>query len=180
MTLTKGWLRGVAGAALLAGGVGCGGIGPGDYVVYRIALGETETGSDCYGGGQLPTDPDGHSTSIYTSDTFILYATNDETFYLDTGVITLEGVEPSSDSYEFEGEIEDVTYLGTNTTETDTTATRVELIVDGAVVEGIYEQQDSYECNGSMCSDSDIDTSCTLTTPFVGTEVEDVQIKHEV
>lgn len=171
----------VAAATLLWGATGCGGIGPGDYIVYRIAMQETEMGTDCYVGGQMPPDTQDDSSSLYTSGTFILYSTADDTFYLDTGSFTLKGMEVSDDTYKFEGVETNVEYIGVGTTTRETTSNTktVDFAVDGEVVDGTYREFDEYDCAGTSCPTPD-HTSCTRTTPFVGTEVEDVQIKHEV
>src|SRR5690606_6642307 len=95
----------IATAAALGG---CGGIGPGDYLVYRIAFEETAKSPDCYGAGQVPVDEQDDSRSLYVSGTFILYVGADESYHLDTGGATLRGVDEGDMQFVFTGSSIDV------------------------------------------------------------------------
>jgi hypothetical protein len=52
------------------------------------------------------------------------------------------------------------------------------LTVDGELVTGEAKLKYSYDCSGDGCAG--IPSNCTATTEFVGTEVEDVDLEHNV
>jgi len=165
---------------LITSATACGGFGPGDYRVYRIAFQESQQGEDCYATGMVPVDEQDDSSSLYTSGTFILYVGADDTPYLDTGNITLAGSD-DGDSYAFAGASVDVSYQG------DMQQTRLEtrvdmsidLTIDGDTMSGEVVEKNQQSCQGTGCPDPP-SSSCTRTTPFIGGLVEDVELKHEV
>jgi hypothetical protein len=180
MTYKNIWVSlGVLGLAMLPA---CGGIGPGDYLVYRIAFQETELSTDCYMSGQIPVDQQDDSSSVYVSGTFILFVGADDSYYLDVGGTTLRGVDDGDQRFVFSGSSVDVNVGGdendptTTTTQIDTTVT---FNVDGEVVEGVFQRASSLSCMGPNCPDPP-SSSCTETTPFVGGEVDDVRLEHDV
>src|SRR5688572_29462258 len=87
---------------------GCGGIGPGDYVVYRMAFQQTERSADCYGSTEVPIDDQDDSSSLFEAGTFVLYVAADETPYLDVGEFSLKGSDLGSGEYKFDGDSVDV------------------------------------------------------------------------
>lgn len=183
MSRNWGLLFGLGLAALSS--TACSDIEPGDYVVYRIASTSESLSDGCYyPNGESPNIEDDSSTML-ASGTIILYAGVDETFYLDLGSATLDGVfdgaEDAGDMYVFEGQVVDVEWTspdGTGDRWTTTTSTDVEMAIDGALVTGESKAKTSYKCSGTNCGD--VPPSCTITTEFVGTEVEDVDLQHQV
>jgi hypothetical protein len=168
------------GAASWLSMTACGGFGPGDYRVYRIAFQQTEQAEDCFATGMIPVDQQDDSSSLFTSGTFVLYVGADETPYLDTGAVTLAGSE-NGDDYTFAGANVDVSFQG------DMQEIRIEtrsemnitLTLDGDVIQGTVQEKTQQSCQGATCPDPP-SSSCTQTTPFVGGLVEDVELQHEV
>ncbi len=176
MTTRNSWiLRGAVVAALGALSGGCGGLGPGDYVVYRVAQSELVDSSSCPGYDD-PSQKSDSSTFLSTS-TFILYAGLEDVYYLEAeGQATLEGTEDGG-TYSFSGKTVDVEYPTPDIKFTSTTSASVSMTVDGASANGTATVTTSTKCSGTGCPD---DTSCKQTSEFVGTEVEDVELKHDL
>lgn len=175
-------LWGGAALAALAGTVlgGCGGVGPGDYVVYRVSFSELDEGSSCYPDSHVPADVKSDSTTLRSSGTYILYAGAEDKFYLDTGDSTLEGTK-DSDKYSFEGKAVDVNYDtpdGQGNKRTSTVTTTIEMTEDGDVVTGTAKTKTSYKCSGQTCGNAI--PSCTESGEFVGTKVDSIKLKHDV
>jgi hypothetical protein len=170
----------VGGAALLLFTSACGGFGPGDYRVYRIAYQQTQQSEDCFATGMIPVDEQDDSSSLFTSGTFILYVGADETPYLDTGAITLAGTE-NGDDYSFNGANVDVTYDGTMDETRNETRNEmsIDLTIDGETMSGEVRERIQQSCQGPACPDPP-SSSCTQVTPFIGGLVEDVELQHEV
>lgn len=170
-------------AAILAGAlgvVGCG-ISPGDYVIYRVSPGVTDETSGCY---YPETDPPPNqasdSTSIRESGTWIIYASINDAFYMDSGTKTLEGV-ATDNGYQFTGKTVDVQYDqadGTGSKRTTTDSYTVDIIVDGDAISGTSTWKTTYGCAGTTCGDKV--PSCTRTTDFVGTHVDEIQLNHDL
>lgn len=167
-------------AAVVLSTTACGGFGPGDYRVYRIAFQETQLSEDCFSTGMIPVDEQDDSSSLFTSGTFILYVGADETPYLDTGSITLAGSD-NGDDYTFAGESVDVTFQGDmQEVRLETrNAMTIDLTLDGKVMDGQVQERIQQSCQGATCPDPP-SSSCTQITPFIGGLVEDVELKHEV
>ena len=173
------------GGALLLGAsvrsMECGGISAGDYVIYRVAFDEQDLSSGCY----FPNDGPGpneksDSSTILDGTTFILYAGPEDTFYLDTGSAILEGT-ADGDVYSFSGKVVDVNYAnadgsGDKFTTTDTLT--IDFTVDGSSAFGTVSNTHSETCKASTCPD--LPPSCTTSQDFVGTEVDDIELKHDV
>ncbi len=179
MTQNKPWL---AVAALLFT-AGCGGIGPGDYRVYRVAFEKVELAANCFESGAVPVDQQDDTSSLFQSGTFVLFVGADETFYLDTGTQALRGTETGEEDFTFSGESTDVDIIGDpmtpDATRTTVTTTSVTFNVEGQVVEGRVQEDVNFSCEGPACPDPS-SSSCTRSSNFVGGEVADVQLKHEV
>jgi hypothetical protein len=152
--------------------IGCGGIGPGDYVIYRVAVGEAALSGDC------DDNPDDSST-FRDSSTFILYAGPGEKFYLDAGQNgTLEGT-ASDDGFKFAGKSVEVEDVGADSEQRTTTEVSVSLTIDGAAVSGVIsgKQTIKFTCADPQgCPD---DFTCTSTSKFVGSEIHDVKLEHD-
>lgn len=183
MVNRKSLLRGLAAVCAVAGvGVfaGCGGVSPGEYVFYRVAGTEAVESAGCYGTPEVPPNHASDSSTIYGSGTFILYAGTDTNIYLDTGKDTLQGAETDS-GYSFAGKSVNVEFTpedGSGIKETTTVAVTITLNVDGKTVTGSSVKKTSYKCSGNGCPDPK--PTCTETTNFIGTEVDDVDLKHDV
>src|SRR5215213_1033690 len=89
---------GLIAASAAAASTGCGGIGPGDYVIYRVAISAAKPGKDCDVSENIKSD----SSTFKGSDTFYLYAGVDDAYFLDIGDTTLEGAE-EDEGYKFSG-----------------------------------------------------------------------------
>jgi len=165
---------GLIAATAAAASAGCGGIGPGDYIMYRVAVSTSKPGKDCDVSENIKSD----SSTFKASNTFYLYAGAEDAYFLDTGEVTLEGAE-EDDGYKFSGKTVDVEFLGGAQTDkvTQTTAVTIEMVVDGAAVSGKITSKASltYACTGPCPTNE----SCTQTSTFVGTEVEDVDLEHD-
>lgn len=170
-------------AAIVAGAlgvVGCG-ISPGDYVIYRVTPGVTDMTSGCY---YPDSDPEPNkasdSTTVRGTGTWIIYASINDAYYLDSGQDTLEGVTTDA-GYQFTGKTVDVQYDlpdGTGSKRTTTDSFTIDIIVDGDAISGSSVWKTTYGCAGTTCGDK-IPT-CTRTTDFVGTRVEDIELKHDI
>jgi hypothetical protein len=171
---------------LTMGAAACDSVEPGDYVVYRVASTSEKLSDGCYWqymGADANVRND--TSTLQSSSTFVLYRGVETDHYLDTGDVTLEG-ELKGDTdlgeeYEFEGKTVDVEWddpNGAGAKRTTTTVTEVEMTVDGELAFGEVKIKTSWSCNGQGCGE--VPPSCTQTIEFVGTEVEDVNLEHDV
>lgn len=185
MTLRNARLTSVLGVLALAGAAslvgGCGGLAPGDYVIYKVALDEPSKSSGCY---YPETGPDPNtksdSSTARAPATWILTAGPDDVFYLDTGKAVLEG-QASGDGYTFDLKTTDVNYDNddpSQTKRTDTESVSVTMTVDGNAVSGTVTDKISHKCSGSNCGNPI--PSCTSSTDFTGSEIDDVELQHQV
>jgi hypothetical protein len=163
----------IAGAAAGAS-AGCGGLGPGDYVIYRVAVSNEKAGKDC----EIDDEDKDDSSTFKASDTFILYAGTEDAFFLDIGNTTLEG-EEEDDGYKFSAKSVDIDVLGGTPDDkvTRINTMTVQMTVDGAAVSGKITRKTSleYACAGPCLPNS----SCTRSSEFVGSEIEDVELQHD-
>lgn len=170
------------------GATACESVEPGDYVVYRVASTSEKLSDGCYWEYQgADANVRNDKTTLQSSNTFVLYAGTESARYLDIGDVTLDGelvgdVE-GGEGYEFEGKTVDVQWdnpegAGSGAKRTTTTKTEIEMTVDGALVMGEVKIKISYSCNGQGCGEQP--PTCTKTIDFVGTEVEDVTLHHDV
>ena len=164
-------------AAVLLGGCG---LAPGDYVVYRVSLTSPDLTADCYPDGEVPANQANDSTTFRDAGTFILYTGAADDYYLDTGVVTIEGSQ-TDDVYEFIGETVDVDYFGEADANSETTidTTTVDMVVDGASILGTLIVDSESSCTGADCPE-DSEQTCTRTMDFVGTEIHDLQLFYPV
>ncbi|MCC6558255.1 MAG: hypothetical protein IT372_35375 [Polyangiaceae bacterium] len=164
----------VLAAASLAS-AGCG-IGPGDYIMYSVAVAAPKPGKDCDVSDNVKSD----SSTFRDSQTFILYAGPEDKYYLDVGQVTLEGAE-DGDGFKFSGKSVDIEFLGgaTNDKVEDTQTTTITMTIDGAAVDGTISSKHAikYTCaNPAQCPES---ASCTQSASYVGAEIEDVDLEHD-
>jgi len=184
MDTKKSLLRALPMAAILAGSgilTGCGGIDPGDYAIYRVSFGPSDESGGCYYPDTEPLPNEASdSTTLRGTGTWIIYASLDEKYYLDTGAVTLEGTEVDG-GYSFTGKTVDVEYDmpdGTGSKRTTTITSTVNITIDGDTISGSGVTKRSYACSGSTCGEKI--PSCTETGPFVGTYVEDVTLNYDI
>ncbi len=164
--------------------VGCG-IQPGDYEIYRVATTKGTESAGCFwvpGGGspEIPPNTASDSSNIRASGTWIIYASTEDKLYLDTGEATFEGG-VSDEGYAFAGKAVDVEFQGVNddTKFTTTTAVTINIITDGDALSGTGVTKESYKCTGPGCG-TEPKPTCTKSTNFVGTYVEDIELKHDI
>lgn len=164
--------------------VGCG-IQPGDYEIYRVATAKTTESAGCFwvpGGGspEIPDNVASDTNNIRASGTWIIYASTEDKLYLDTGEATFEGGE-SDEGFAFSGRAIDVEFLGTNndTKFTTTSVVTINITTDGDALTGVGTTKTSYKCSGPSCG-TEPQPACTKTTNFVGTYVEDIELKHDI
>jgi hypothetical protein len=149
-------------------------------VFYRVAATADVESAGCYGTPEIPPNEASDSSTLYGSGTFILYAGTDDNIYLDTGKLTLQGAETDT-GYAFAGKSVDVQFTpedGSGFKETTTKAITITLNVDGKTVTGSAVTKTSYKCSGNGCPDPK--PTCTQTGNFIGTQVDDVDLKHDV
>jgi hypothetical protein len=168
----------------LLGATACGGIGPGDYRVYRVAFEQWTEAPNCSETGVIPVDQQDDSSSEFVSGTFVFYVGADENFYLDSNGVALRGTETGEEDYSFSGSTTVVDIEGDpmdpGSVETTVTDLKVQFNIEGEVVEGNVERTDSYTCEGPNCMPDPTNQECTRTAPFIGGEVADVTLEHEV
>jgi len=184
MDTRKSLLRAFPFAVALAGAgmlTGCGGISPGEYKIYRVSFGSEDESSGCYYPETEPVPNEASdSSTLRGTGTWIIYASIEEKVYLDTGAITLEGLE-SEEGWTFTGKTVDVNFDmpdGTGSKRTTTVTSTINVIVDGDAISGTAVQKTSFACSGATCGEKI--PSCTETGPFVGTYVEDVELKYDI
>jgi hypothetical protein len=162
---------------------GCGGLNPGDYRVYRVAFEQVTLAPNCFDSGAVPVDQQDDSSSLFQSGTYVLFVGANDTYYLDTGSEALRGTDSGGEAFTFSGESKVVQIDGDpmmpDATRTNITTTTVQFNLDGEVVEGSVTEDVRFSCEGPMCPTPD-NTECTRSAPFIGGEVADVELKHEV
>lgn len=171
-----------------AAGLGCGGIGPGDYVLFRVGFSEQEKKTKgCYGpSGAVPANEGSDKTNFRGSSLFIIYgATEDgeDKLFLDTGETTIDGYEEAG-GFIFTGNSTDVDFTevnGAGDKHTTTNKLLIELTIDGASMVGSAESTVKQTCSGTTCDLTlPAPINCVTTTTFVGTEIEDVELHHDI
>lgn len=170
-----------------AAGLGCGGLGPGDYVLFRVAFSEQVEQTDgCFGVNGIPPNEELDQSNFRQSSLFIIYGATEageDKLFLDTGEITVEGYE-KDDLFVFAGESTDVDFTEVNGGGDEHT-TRIKLLInlsiDGTSMAGSVEATEIESCAGTTCALTMPDPrSCVTKTPFVGTEIEDVELHHDI
>ena len=168
---------------LLSSATGCfeDSVAPGDYFVYRIASAEQNMSESC----DLSANEINDSTSLHAAGTLIVFAGQDGEYFLDMGSMTLpgelKGDSEAGEEYNFEGKSTDIEWTdaqGTGTKITTTVEHDFEMAVDGELVTGEYKIKTKVACTGEFCDG--VPYSCTATSEFVGTEVEDLDLQHNV
>jgi hypothetical protein len=155
--------------------IGCGGISPGDYDMYRVALSVTKLSSGCAG-----ADPNTQSDRDdgVTDDDWVITANPNSEYFLTTAKYSLQG-EKADSGFSFHETKNDVTYdtddLSTTTTRTITTnAISIPITVDGASISGTITDRTTEACDGA-CNVAG-SPSCSMTTTFAGTRIDNVTL----
>jgi hypothetical protein len=170
-------------AAILVGALGVTGCGisPGDYVIYRVTPGTTDQNAGCYYPDTEPApNVESDSSTVRATGTWFIYASINDAFYLDDGQNTLEGVATDT-GYQFTGKTVNVQYDipdGTGSKRTVTDSFTVSIVTDGDAISGSNVAKTTYGCAGTTCGDKI--PSCTKTTDFVGTHVDEIQLNHDL
>lgn len=167
--------------------LGCGSsISPGDYKLYRVAVDKTGAKSaGCYPDSKIPDAVKLSSNDVRESQTWEIYAgTQDPAqFFLeiDSGKETLEGSQADS-TYTFETTQIDVTFDppdGTGYKHTKTDRLTIDVTVDGKTISGSVTSTHSEKCSGGdKCPK--VPVACSETSDYTGTEVDDVQLRHDL
>lgn len=155
--------KSIAFSLVLASVTACGGIGAGDYVVYRVASNEASLSGDC-------TDDPDHSSNLLDGATFIIYGVateSDDVLYLDAGTLVFEGA-ATDDGYAFSGKQVDV-QGGGGTTFTSTVDYSVTLTDNGSDVAGTFTVKSTNETPNAT-------NTCTSTRTFIGVQLDDPSI----
>jgi predicted GNAT family acetyltransferase len=184
------WLRvlscGALFGALALSIVGCkSSISPGDYKIYRVAIDKSGSkSSGCYPDGKVPAAEKASSDDAKTSSTWEIYAgsTDQEQYFLemDGGKETFEGSK-SDKTYTFETTKVVVAYAnpdGTGFKYTKTDRTTIDVTMDGKTITGSVTTTHSEKCSGDKCPT--VPATCSQTLEYTGTEVDDVELKHDV
>jgi hypothetical protein len=168
----------------ISAAAGCSsGVQPGDTVVYRIAYAAPELASSCYGGA-IPVNQQNDGSTLRKSATVVLYAGGSDQLYLDTGDTVLEG-SAADKVYTFDGKQVNIEFTqpnGQGAKVTKTVTTHVEMTVDSEAVTGTRTDKEAQKCAGGAFGECNPfpTASCTETMDFVGTQVDNVDIKHDI
>ncbi len=174
--------RAALGVLLAAASSGCGGISPGDYLIYRVALSKPALSPECFADGMVPPNEAEDTSTLRNSGAMILYAGADDRYFLDFGTGTVEGTR-LGDDFTFSARDFDVTIDGpmNEIRQTQEDIISIEFTLDGELIDGTLRNTQNTSCEGPMGScPMPSNTSCTQTSGFVGTEVHDVDIEHDV
>ncbi|MGB1016393.1 MAG: hypothetical protein ACPG4T_19805 [Nannocystaceae bacterium] len=150
--------------------------GPGDYKVYTLAMSGEVLDPSCYADAMIPDSTSMDTSTYLASGTYYLFAGPEEIFYLDNGAAIIEGTKSDS-GYEFVGASTDVEYNGDLRSQTDIRTT-VAFNTDGKGVSGTVVVQTNTSCTGGDACPNP--TICRATTNFVGAEVTDADIEHQI
>jgi hypothetical protein len=172
--------------ACLVAATGCG-ISPGDYIVYRVNVGEQSESSGCYYPEEEPSpDLADDSDSFRASQTWVVYYAAGDEIMLDAVGTALRG-EETGDGFEFVADQIDVTYAGIDQQEARIAAqTRITITMntDGDAVDGEIVSLTKTSCDfltaapsPGICEDI---PDCTRTSPFSGVKLEDVRLEEGV
>lgn len=162
-------------AAFICAIAGCTTVGQGDYNVYRIGFAESSSSADCF--GEFGEDPNTEldETNLLNSGAFALYRVAD-VYYLDQGNQALSGTKNGSE-FRFNGETIDIDFFGGDdeNREEDAINATITFTVSGKSIVGRQTVERTSTCTGPGCDDS-LNSSCTTTSDFFGSEVKDVDL----
>jgi hypothetical protein len=178
--------QGVAAFALVLS-TGCGGVSPGDYIVYRVNVGVETLNDACYFPAEMPPeDVAQDSSSFRSSQTWVIYfAAGDETV-LDAAGVALRG-DKGGDGFEFSADQIDVSYVGIDQQEAKITAQTtifVAMNTDGDAVDGTITSTTKTSCDFLTAAPStglcEQVPDCVGTRPFSGVKLDGVNLKEVV
>ncbi len=104
---------GVMTLAALPALTACGGLGSGDYLVFRVGVSDQELSADCYD-NDVPESVAEDKSTFRAGATFVLYYVNDTEARLDSGSLVLEG-DGDGETFSFDGSSTDVEPFGGQT-----------------------------------------------------------------
>ncbi len=98
-------------AVAFFGATGCGGLSEGDYVYYKIAIGDEKAAESCYAENKVPDSVKDDSTTLRSGASVVLYVAGggSDQALLDVGLTVLSG-KLSGDQYTFSGDTVNVEY----------------------------------------------------------------------
>lgn len=145
--------------------VGCGGFGPGDYQLYRVAAADAKLSADC------APDDDGDSNTIRNGSTIMIFFSGGdaEGVFLDLGGSVLEGAE-TDEGYTFDGKTVDNTDNG-DAVFTIRTDVKVDVTFDGDTVNLVSSTKITQTCSGE-CTGFEPST-CNIDGTATGVEVDE-------
>jgi hypothetical protein len=169
----------VLGFAAVTGGCN-GALKPGDYRIYKMEFIAPTKSTGCF----FPDKgPDANSASdsdtTLSTDLWVITADTAGFFYIDLGKHSLQGAVTDT-GYSFTGTTVNVEFDQDDPKKTKRTVTVVETInvtVDGKSISGDAIVDTSFACSGAGCTAI---PTCTVDAKFSGTEVDDVQLQHDV
>ena len=155
-------------------------MGPGDYVIFRVAYDAPVTTPDC---GFTGVNFDQDSSTFGSPGNIALFAFED-VYFLEFGddgmgnVVALEG-ERSGSNYTFSGNSVDVQEFDPATGTTTTTSYEVEVaaVIKGKNIDGVGRVVTQQVCNGSSCPPDTYPISCTTTTSFRGSSIDGTDLE---
>jgi hypothetical protein len=182
------WLCALGLLGFGAATAGCGGMAPGDYIIYKVSVSKPKESASCYFPlDSLPPNEKSDSETGRSNALVTLTAGLDDAFYLDVdelveGFSSIAGT-ATDDGYAFNRKKVDVEYPEgedvTKTRITTTTIVDIAMTVDGNAVSGTTTWSHSVKCTNSGSCPPPTPT-CKITSEFVGSELQDIELKHEV
>jgi hypothetical protein len=162
---------------VMALAAGCS-VQPGEYRVYRAAFEPERHDADCH------TDPatDADTSSFFAVDTFVVFASDDDTYFLEFAGRGLTGTR-DGDDYQFHGDELDVEIFPPDpkVRVTTTLVLDVALELSGEEAFGEYTRVDKRTCTGgSDCAKLVGATTCTSHGTFYGTWVKGASIDYSL
>lgn len=151
---------------------------PGEYRVYRAAFAPEQRDADC------PADPDtdDDSSTFVAVDTFVVFASDDDTYFLELAGLGLTGTR-DGDDYSFRGEQVDVETSppDADIKVTATLTLTVDLELAGEEAHGEFTRVEKRTCTGGdACDKLQLPTTCTSHGSFAGTWVKDASVDYSL
>ncbi len=173
----------ILGFCALASVVGGCTVGEGDYVLFRVAIGEIEISSGCFTEDDpQPLEDQLSSSSYLTPLTWVVYYGAGDQVILDAAGTSVGG-EETSDGFTFVGYDVDVSYDGIDNLEakvTVTTQTTVTIEQSGTAIQGTIVEVETTTCNFLTATPSpglcEATSNCERRASFAGVELDDVDV----
>lgn len=171
--------------AMLGVATGCG-VSPGDYIVYRVNVGESELSDACFGDDGPPDDIADDDDSFRDPQTWVIYYAAGDEIMLDAAGVALRGGEADG-GFQFIADQIDVSYVGIDQQEArinEQTTITITMNTDGDAVAGDIVAVSTVQCDfltaapsPGLCSEVE---DCTQTNVFSGVKLEDVRLEEGV